>query len=87
MPDYAKLATDFEKMAIPVGVPDPVWGMVSSTWERKGVSLNQVILDGMTDITAGRRPLSDFDTLTREWAANGGDQIRTEFEQAIAAAG
>jgi putative aldouronate transport system substrate-binding protein len=87
VPEYAKLATDFEKLAIPAGIPDPVWGLVSPTWERRGVQLNQVILDGMVDITAGRRPLSDFDGLIREWAANGGDQIRTEFEQAIAAEG
>ena len=87
VPDYAKLATDFEKLAIPAGVSDPVWGLVSSTYERKGVSLNQTFIDGMTDITAGRRPLADFDGLVKEWAANGGDQMRAEFQQAIAAAG
>ena len=49
--------------------------------------LNQTFLDGMTDIIAGRRPLVDFDDLVKDWAANGGDQIRTEFQQAIVAAG
>jgi putative aldouronate transport system substrate-binding protein len=87
VPDYAKLATDFEKIAIPVGVSDPVWGLTSATWEKKGVPLNQTFLDGMTDIIAGRRTLADFDGLVKDWATNGGDQIRAEFQQAIVAAG
>jgi putative aldouronate transport system substrate-binding protein len=87
VPSYAKLATDFEKIAIPVGVPDPVWGLASATWEKKGVSLNQTFMDAVTDIVAGRRPLTDFDAVIKDWASNGGDQIRTEFQQAVAAAG
>ena len=34
----------------------------------------------------GRAPVSSFDQLIRDWKSQGGDQIRAEFEQAIAAA-
>ena len=40
VPTYAKLATDFEKIAIPVGIPDPAWGLASPTNEKTGVRLN-----------------------------------------------
>ena len=43
----------------------PVWGMVSSTWEKRGVSLNQTVLDGLTDIVASRRPLSDLEGISK----------------------
>ena len=85
VPAYAKLATDFEKIAIPVGIPDPVWGLSSSTWEKRGVSLNQTVLDALTDFIAGRRPMSEYDSVVKEWQSSGGDAIRMEFQQAIAA--
>ena len=87
VPAYAKLATDFEKIAIPVGIPDPAWGLTSPTGEKTGVRLNQTMLDALTDIIAARRPLSDYDQAVKDWQSSGGDQIRTEFEQAIAAGG
>jgi len=40
---------------------------------------------GLADIVTGRRPLSDYDQLIKDWRSAGGDQIRTELEQAIAA--
>ena len=32
-------------------------------------------------------PSSDLPTLLQEWRANGGDQVRKEYEEAMAAAG
>jgi hypothetical protein len=34
---------------------------------------------------AGRRPMSDFDQLVKDWQANGGNQIRSEYTDAISA--
>jgi putative aldouronate transport system substrate-binding protein len=84
VPTYAQLATDYEKIAIPVGIVDPTWGLSSATNEKSGVSLNQTMLDALTDITAGRRPLSDYDQALADWQNNGGNQIRKEFQQALA---
>jgi putative aldouronate transport system substrate-binding protein len=86
VPSYAKLATDFEKIAVPLGTVDPTWGLSSPANEKRGVPLNQTFMDGVTDIVAGRRPTTDLDSLVSDWRTNGGDQIRTEFQQAIAAA-
>jgi len=84
IPDYAKAATDFEKAAIGAGVADPTLGFSSATLDSKGVPLFQALTDAITDVLAGRRPLSDFDGIVKEWQNNGGNQIRTELEQSIA---
>ncbi|HEY1295565.1 MAG TPA: extracellular solute-binding protein [Chloroflexota bacterium] len=86
VPDYAKAATDFEKVAIGVGVSDPTLGYASATLDSKGVPLFQALTDGITDVLAGRRPLTDFDQVVKDWQNNGGNTIRTELEQSIAAA-
>lgn len=85
IPDYAKAATDFEKAAVAVGVADPTLGFTSAALDSKGSVLQQNLIDGMTDILAGRRPLNDFDQIVKDWQTNGGNAIRTELQQSIAA--
>jgi putative aldouronate transport system substrate-binding protein len=87
IPEYAKAATDFEKVAIPVGVADPTLGFTSATLDVKGVPLAMTLTDSITDLLAGRRPMSDFDQVVKDWQSNGGNAIGTELQQAIAAAG
>ena len=86
IPDYAKAATDFEKAAVAVGVADPTLGFSSQTLDSKGAVLQQNLIDAITDILAGRRPMTDFDQVVKDWQTNGGNAIRTELEQSIAAA-
>jgi putative aldouronate transport system substrate-binding protein len=69
-----------------VGVADPTLGYPSATLDNKGVPLFQTLNDGITDVLAGRRPLTDFDQIVKDWQTNGGNTIRTELEQSIAAA-
>lgn len=83
-PDYAKVAHDFEHVAIPVGVSDPTLGVVSQTNFARGVQLNQTITDGVNDIILGRRSVSDFDQLVKDWQNGGGTQIRAELQRALA---
>ncbi|HEX8968292.1 MAG TPA: hypothetical protein VF937_10445, partial [Chloroflexota bacterium] len=85
IPDYARAATDFEKAAIAVGVADPTLGFTSATLDAKGVGLSRDLTDATTDLLAGRRPMSDWDQVVKDWQNNGGNQIRTELEKAIAA--
>ena len=40
----------------------------------------------MTDVVTGRRPLTDYDQIVKDWLNNGGEQIRTEYQQSMAAA-
>ena len=42
--------------------------------------------DALVDFVVGRRALGEYDSLVADWRSNGGDQMRTEFEQAYAAA-
>jgi putative aldouronate transport system substrate-binding protein len=57
----------------------------SETHAARGSIVNQGFLSAMGDIIAGRRPFADYDGLLRECQASGGNQIRTEFERAVAA--
>jgi hypothetical protein len=44
------------------------------------------VAPAIQEIVAGRRPMSDYDGLVKDWRAGGGDQMRAEYEQAYAAA-
>ncbi|MBV8083886.1 MAG: hypothetical protein JO247_03630 [Chloroflexi bacterium] len=85
IPNYAKTMVETEKAVIPYGVANPTWGLASNTALTKGVALNQAVNDGLNDIVLGRRPLSDYDQLIKDWVSGGGDTIRKEFMDAIAA--
>ena len=45
-----------------------------------------MILLGIVDIVVGRRELSEFDQVIKDWQANGGEQIRKEYQESIAGA-
>jgi putative aldouronate transport system substrate-binding protein len=87
LPNYAKVMYDTEHMLMPSAVSDPTFGQVSVTNFSKGFSLSQALSDGITDIVVGRRPLSDYDQLVKDWQSNGGEQIRKEYSESIAASG
>jgi putative aldouronate transport system substrate-binding protein len=86
IPNYAQTLHEAEKTLIPAGVEDPTLGYYAPTSSTKGVTINQAFTDGITEIMAGRQPLSAYDQLVKDWLANGGEQIRKEYMEAIAAA-
>ncbi|MFD7923370.1 extracellular solute-binding protein [Streptomyces sp. NPDC059740] len=68
---------------IPMVAPDPTLGYSSPTWDSKGYgSLYTFEQDGVKDIVTGRRPLSYWKQLTRDYLAQGGESARHEFEEA-----
>jgi len=71
----------------PDAVTDPTFGQVSTTNFSKGFPLTQAIQDGITDIVVGRRPMSDYEGLVKDWQNNGGETIRKEYAESIAASG
>lgn len=85
VPNYARVMAETEKQLIPVAVSNPTFGQVSATNFTKGFTLTQTVLDGLTDIVVGRRPLSDYDGLVKDWQANGGEVIRKEYTESLAA--
>ncbi len=87
IPGYGKAEYEAEHFLIPYGVGDPTWGLYSPALGAKGPTLNRQMTDGMTDIIAGRRPVADYDQLVRDWQSGGGEQIRKELQDALAARG
>jgi putative aldouronate transport system substrate-binding protein len=86
IPGYAKAEYDAEHVLVPAGVSDPVFGLYSPSNGSLGVVIQRTMVDGLTDIIAGRRPLSDYDQLVADWRTTGGDQIRKEFIDALSKA-
>ena len=50
----------------------------------KGFTLTQAMNDGIVDLVVGRRPFSDYDQIVKDWQANGGEQIRSEYQDSMA---
>jgi putative aldouronate transport system substrate-binding protein len=84
IPGYGKAEYDAEHVLIPAGVNDPTYGLYSPTNGSKGVTIQRTMVDGITDIIAGRRPVTDFDQLVADWRSTGGDQIRADLMDALA---
>ncbi|MGY5030248.1 hypothetical protein ACWC9U_04525 [Streptomyces sp. 900116325] len=73
----------FSKM-IPTMEPDPTLRYSSPTWDSKGSgSLATLKGDALKDIVAGRKPMSAYDQLVKDYLAKGGEQARGEFEEAV----
>ncbi|MGH2363666.1 MAG: hypothetical protein ACRDHX_03330 [Chloroflexota bacterium] len=86
LPGYVKASFEYEQQLVKVGIDDPTIGFLSPTSSTKGVVANNTFTDGINDLLAGRRPLTDYDQLVKDWRSAAGDQIRTELQDAMAAA-
>jgi putative aldouronate transport system substrate-binding protein len=85
-PDYPHVMQDAEKAMLPVAQIDPTSTLYSPTFASKGTVLGQMVYNQVGEVVLGRAPVSSIDQLISDWKSQGGDQIRGEFEQAIAAA-
>jgi len=85
-PDFAGVAYADSQATLPALVRDPSVGLYSRTDRSKGGALIQAFNDALLPIVTGRGPLSDFDQAVRDWKTNGGEQMRSEYEQAYAEA-
>jgi putative aldouronate transport system substrate-binding protein len=90
---YDALDSNFVKVAHPIetavhdnAITDPTVGLYSSSNATKGASLTQAMTDGVNQILFGRAPVDSLDQLVKDWRANGGDQIRAEYEAEFAKA-
>lgn len=72
-----------ETAAVAIAIKSPTVGLYSTTYAQKGSSLNRAFTDGVNQILYGRDPVSSLDDLVQNWRTNGGNQIRTEYEQAL----
>ncbi len=84
--DFAGAIQGFEKSLLPSVVYDASLGLYSNTYTGKGTALQLALNDAINGIVKGDSPLSSFDQALKDWKSKGGDQSRTEYEQAYAAA-
>ncbi|HEY2593811.1 MAG TPA: hypothetical protein VGK33_07915 [Chloroflexota bacterium] len=84
LPDYSKVMQETEQLMMPSAVSDPTFGLVSVTSFSKGFSLMNTLNAGLVDIVVGRRQMSDYDQLVKDWQDGGGEQMRKEYQDAIA---
>jgi putative aldouronate transport system substrate-binding protein len=83
VPDYVQITSNFERVLLPISVSDPTFGLYSQTGNTKGVPVDLAFKDAITEIMVGRRPMSDYDQLVKDWQAGAGDQVRQELQQAL----
>jgi putative aldouronate transport system substrate-binding protein len=83
---FAKASNEAEKATISIGIDDPTNGFYAPTQYSKGAVADIAWNDAMRDIITSRRPLSDYDTVLKEWQTAAGDQVRKEYVDAMAGA-
>jgi putative aldouronate transport system substrate-binding protein len=83
--EFAKVSHDGELAMIQAGIPDPTLSFYSPAFANKNAIIQGDFLSAMTDIISGRRPIGELDQAIAAWRSAGGDTIRNEYQQALAA--
>jgi putative aldouronate transport system substrate-binding protein len=82
-PQYAQVMQDAEKAMFPYVAINPTDGHYSPTHDTKYAALMLDLNNKLNDIVIGRTDFSSLDQAIKDWLDNGGNQMRTEFEQDI----
>ena len=82
-PDYARVMARDVAVIQGMGIQNPAVGLYSKTSAQKAATLNQRMADGLQAVIFGRADVASLDQLVKDWRMQGGDQIRSEFEQAL----
>ncbi|GAC1324590.1 MAG: extracellular solute-binding protein [Chloroflexota bacterium] len=84
--EYAGILQDAEKGIFPYVSINATDGYYSNANASKRPTLDRMLYEQINDIVIGRQPEGYFTEVIKTWRDLGGEQIRTEFQQAIAAA-
>jgi putative aldouronate transport system substrate-binding protein len=90
IPDYAKHVNQVEIAIVDpkIAVADVTLGYYSPTQaSAAGKQADQAFQDGLNNIMVARDPLSNLDQLVKTWQDAAGNKIKSEYNEAIAAAG
>ena len=60
---------------------DAKWGQDTATLQSVGSTLNDILVEGFTQIIIGEKDIDYFDTLVEEWAKAGGDMATAEINE------
>lgn len=84
-PEEARYIQELFGELVAIGIDNPTWGLTSLTAVEETVVLNQLRSERINAIVQGRESLDAIDQLISDWRSRGGDQIRQEYEETLAA--
>lgn len=62
-------------------IKDAMWGAPTATLSTMGTTLDDILIEGFTQIIVGQKPVEYFDTVVESWKAAGGDQATQEINE------
>ncbi|MGC5170073.1 extracellular solute-binding protein [Microbacterium sp. DT81.1] len=74
---------EYQEQALELQGGDPTAGLYSEADATKSTQLTTKAGEARADIVLGRKPVSSWKEFVAYWKANGGDQIRKEYEKAF----
>lgn len=86
IPGYAAHVFPIEKALVDpnLAVRDASLGLYSPTsYQAATKTGQQTFFDGLNDIMLGRRPMGDYDGLLQTWRSSVGNQLKSEFNEAM----
>ncbi|MBO0885696.1 MAG: hypothetical protein J2P17_36255, partial [Mycobacterium sp.] len=81
--DYVDVLRQAEIESYAMALANPIVGLYSPTDASQGTALARTITDTIVGVAYGRENLSALDQVVKDWRANGGDTIRSEYEAAL----
>lgn len=84
--DIAKREHEYQVKAVPMTMKNPTTGLYSETNSSKGSVLSDILANAQKEILQGRKDIDTWDDAVQKWRDQGGDQVRKEYEEALAAA-
>lgn len=84
-PDWVQDQHAWEKTVAPTGIGNPTVGLYSETEGRVGATLESQLGDTVRAVMKGDSPVSAITDLATSWRNGGGDAIREEYQEALAA--
>lgn len=84
-PGEAQYAQELAVKILSEGIDNPVMGLYSATDAKSGAELQQLGVDRISAIVAGRDDVSALKDYITEWRNRGGDKIRQEYQAQLAA--
>jgi putative aldouronate transport system substrate-binding protein len=85
-PEETKKEHAYQVKAVPMTVANPSIGLFSNTSSVVGATLTTLVTNAQQDILQGRKPVSHWDDVLKQWRSGGGDKISKEYEEAFAKA-
>ena len=82
-PDDARRAQQINEQMAKIAITNPTAGLTSQTAIEQAGVLGQLGTDKIANLITGRDSIDTFDAYVQEWRSRGGDQIRTELEEAL----